>query len=59
MVVLWTIAQWSYETELVLQQRIIEEAISAKEHARREHVLRVQQNRIKNFQSVAHRVRQT
>jgi hypothetical protein len=53
MVVLWTIAQWSYESELVLNQRKTEEAIAAKEHARREHVLRVQQNRIKNLQSVA------
>lgn len=47
----WTISQWSYESELVREQQKVEEEARAKARARSEHELRVHQNRIKNLQS--------
>ena len=49
----WTISQWSYESELVRRQEKVEEEMRAKERAIREHESRIHQNRIKNLQSAA------
>lgn len=49
----WTIAQWSYESNLVRIQDKIEEDIRAKELAKRDHEIRIQHNRVKILQSAA------